>query len=44
LTNNGSVTSNGGSGGSPFGGGASGAGGAGTAIIQKLNTAFPAAN
>ena len=44
LTNNGSVTSNGGSGGSPFGGGASGAGGAGTSIIQKLNTAFPAAN
>ena len=44
LTNNGSVTSNGGSGGSPFGGGASGAGGAGTAIISKLNTAFPAAN
>jgi hypothetical protein len=44
LTNNGSVTSNGGSGGSPFGGGASGAGGAGTAIIQKLNTAFPVGN
>jgi len=44
LTNNGSVTSNGGSGGSPFGGGASGAGGAGTAIIAKLNTAFPVAN
>jgi hypothetical protein len=44
LTNNGSVTSNGGSGGSPFGGGASGDGGAGTSIIQKLNTAFPAAN
>ena len=44
LTNNGSVTSNGGSGGSPFGGGASGAGGAGTAIIAKLNVAFPVGN
>ena len=46
LTNNGTITANGGSGG---GGGGSpafsgGAGGAGTAIIQKLNTAFPAAN
>jgi hypothetical protein len=46
LTNNGTVTANGGSGG---GGGGSpafsgGAGGAGTAIIAKLNTAFPVAN
>ena len=46
LTNNGTITANGGSGG---GGGGSpafsgGAGGAGTAIISKLNTAFPAAN
>jgi hypothetical protein len=46
LTNNGTVTANGGSGG---GGGGSpafsgGAGGAGTAIISKLNTAFPVAN
>ena len=42
LTNNGTVTANGGSGGSGFGAG--GAGGAGTAIISKLNVAFPAAN
>jgi hypothetical protein len=49
LTNNGTVTANGGNGGS--GGGSpspgvtiGGAGGAGTAIIQKLNTAFPVAN
>jgi len=46
LTNNGTITANGGSGG---GGGGSpafsgGAGGAGTAIISKLNTAFPVAN
>jgi len=46
LTNNGTVTATGGSGGtaSPFGGGTGGAGGAGTAIISKLNTAFPVAN
>jgi len=43
LTNYGTVTSNGGSGGgSPVTAG--GAGGAGTAIISKLNTAFPVAN
>ena len=46
LTNNGTITANGGSGG---GGGGSpafsgGAGGAGTAILSKLNVAFPAAN
>ena len=45
LTNNGTVTSNGGSGGSgAAGGGSGGAGGAGTAIISKLNTAFSVAN
>jgi len=48
LTNNGSVTANGGGGGtgnSPQGGAyGGGAGGAGTAIISKLNTAFPAGN
>ena len=43
LTNNGTVTSNGGSGGSAIAV-TSGAGGAGTAIISKLNTAFPVAN
>jgi hypothetical protein len=42
LTNNGTVTSNGGSGG--VGPATGGAGGAGTAIISKLNTAFPVAN
>jgi hypothetical protein len=42
LTNNGTVTANGGSGGS--GAVVGGAGGAGTAIISKLNTAFPVAN
>jgi hypothetical protein len=42
LTNNGTVTSNGGSGGA--GPATGGAGGAGTAIISKLNTAFPVAN
>ena len=44
LTNNGTVNANGGSGGSSSGGFSGGAGGAGTAIIQKLNTAFPIAN
>jgi hypothetical protein len=46
LTNNGTVTASGGSAGapSPFGGGAGAAGGAGTAIISKLNVAFPVAN
>jgi hypothetical protein len=42
LTNNGTVTANCGSGGS--GAVVGGAGGAGTAIISKLNTAFPVAN
>ena len=43
LTNYGTVTSNGGSGGgSPVTAG--GAGGAGTAILSKLNVAFPAGN
>lgn len=42
LTNNGTVTSNGGSGGG--GSSSGGAGGAGTAIISKLNVAFPVAN
>ena len=43
LTNNGSITSSGGSGGTgPWGNG--GAGGAGTAIISKLNTTFPVGN
>ena len=42
LTNNGTVTSNGGPGGA--GANAAGAGGAGTAIISKLNVAFPVAN
>ena len=42
LTNNGTVTANGGSGGS--GAVAGGAGGAGTAIISKLNVAFPVGN
>jgi hypothetical protein len=42
LTNNGTVTSNGGSGGA--GPATGGAGGAGTAIISKLNVAFPVAN
>jgi hypothetical protein len=42
LTNNGTVTANGGSGGS--GAVVGGAGGAGTAIISKLNAAFPVAN
>jgi hypothetical protein len=40
LTNNGTTTASGGAGGAPNGG----AGGAGTAIISKLNTAFPVAN
>ena len=43
LTNNGTVTSNGGSGGSAITV-TSGAGGAGTAIISKLNVAFPVGN
>ena len=43
LTNNGTLTSNGGSGGAGFAG-AGGAGGAGTAIISKLNVAFPVGN
>ena len=48
LTNNGTVTANGGSGGltgtpSPALN-QGGAGGAGTSIIQKLNTAFSVAN
>ena len=42
LTNNGTVTANGGSGGS--GAVVGGAGGAGTAIISKLNVAFPVGN
>lgn len=42
LTNNGTVTSNGGSGGG--GPALGGSGGAGTAIISKLNVAFPVAN
>jgi hypothetical protein len=42
LTNNGTVTSNGGPGGA--GANTAGAGGAGTAIISKLNVAFPVAN
>ena len=46
LTNNGTVTSNGGPGGSasPTAAGLGGAGGAGTAIISKLNVAFPVGN
>ena len=46
LTNNGTVSSNGGNGGAAglTTGTQGGAGGAGTSIIQKLNTAFPAAN
>ena len=46
LTNNGTISSNGGNGGAAglTTGTQGGAGGAGTAIIQKLNTAFPAAN
>ena len=46
LTNNGTVTSNGGPGGSasPSAAGLGGAGGAGTAIISKLNVAFPVGN
>jgi hypothetical protein len=45
LTNNGTVTATGGNAGSisPIGG-LGGAGGAGTAIISKLNAAFPVAN
>ena len=42
LTNNGTTTASGGSGGAGTNPG--GAGGAGTAIISKLNTAFPVAN
>jgi hypothetical protein len=42
LTNNGTVTSNGGPGGA--GANTAGAGGAGTAIISKLNVAFPVGN
>jgi hypothetical protein len=42
LTNNGAVTANGGNGGT--GPNTGGAGGAGTAIISKLNTAFPVTN
>ena len=46
LTNNGTVSSNGGNGGAAglTTGTQGGAGGAGTAIISKLNTAFPVAN
>ncbi len=46
LTNNGTITSNGGTGGAAGSPSTAvgGAGGAGTSIIQKLNTAFPAAN
>ena len=46
LTNNGTIVSNGGSGGTagPTNSYAGGAGGAGTAIISKLNVAFPVAN
>jgi hypothetical protein len=43
LTNNGTATASGGAGGAP-GPRDGGAGGAGTAIISKLNVAFPAAN
>ncbi len=42
LTNNGTVTASGGTRGT--GGNVAGNGGAGTAILSKLNTAFPAAN
>ena len=47
LTNNGTTTANGGSGGAtgtPASGRNGGAGGAGTAIISKLNVAFPVGN
>lgn len=45
LTNNGTTTASGGAGGTPAApAAAGGAGGAGTAIISKLNVAFPAAN
>jgi len=47
LTNNGTTTANGGSGGAtgtPGTGANGGAGGAGTAIISKLNVAFPVGN
>ena len=47
LTNNGTTTANGGSGGAtgtPASGRDGGAGGAGTAIISKLNVAFPVGN
>ena len=44
LTNNGTTTASGGAGGTPAGGRDGGAGGAGTAIISKLNVAFPAGN
>jgi hypothetical protein len=43
LTNNGTATASGGTGGAA-GGRDGGAGGAGTAIISKLNTAFPVGN
>ena len=46
LTNNGSITCNGGAGGTKTGPttGAGGSGGAGTFVLSKLNTAFPVAN
>jgi hypothetical protein len=43
LTNNGTITANGGSGGTGSGP-SGGAGGAGTLVLSKLNTAFPVAN
>ena len=44
LTNNGTATANGGAGGSASPAVLGGAGGAGTAIISKLNVAFPVGN
>ena len=44
LTNNGTATANGGAGGSAAPAVLGGAGGAGTAIISKLNVAFPVGN
>jgi hypothetical protein len=44
LTNNGTVTASGGAGGTAFTIYFGSAGGAGTAIISKLNVAFPAGN
>ena len=47
LTNNGSITCNGGAGGSktaPIAAGNGGSGGAGTSVLSKFNTIFPVAN